>query len=205
MSHLGNLARVFHQLYKQCLLWSQTECPKCPALSEQSWKKKKNTTTEVTLLFCGSQSIESCTKIQCIKVSHAEKPLTMWAYLTKTRSNHPQRLFLPVVTPTSLPLDCKRAPVSWISVRRTDYSAKTIADLLIGIFNYYIKFSRIYILFFRTSHLFLRVFSTTCPGHFQPHTITLALMQTFTYYERFVSRHWVQNGSDRLINPKSKS
>lgn len=113
---------------------------------------EKKHTTEVTLLFCGSQSIESCTKIQCIKVSHAEKPLTMWAYLTKTRSNHPQRLFLPVVTPTSLPLDCKRAPVSWISVRRTHYSAKTIADLLIEIFNYDIKFSRKHILYFLEPH-----------------------------------------------------
>lgn len=37
----------------------------------------------------------------------------MWAYLTKIRSSQPQRLLLPVVTPNSLPLDCKRSPVSW--------------------------------------------------------------------------------------------
>lgn len=119
----------------------------------QSNPGKKNPQQQKSLCFSVVvRALKMHMKIQCIKVSHAEKPLTMWAYLTKTRSNHPQRLFLPVVTPTSLPLDCKRAPVSWISVRRTHYSAKTIADLLIGIFNYYIKFSRKHILYFLEPH-----------------------------------------------------
>lgn len=45
--------------------------------------------------------------------TYAVKPLIMCAYLTMTRSNHPQRLFLPVVTPTSWPLVCSSSPTAW--------------------------------------------------------------------------------------------
>ena len=44
--------------------------------------------------------------------THAVKPLIIWAYRRMTRSSQPQRLFLPVVTPTSWPLVCSNSPIS---------------------------------------------------------------------------------------------
>lgn len=47
---------------------------------------------------------------------YAVKPLTMWAYLTRTKSSQPQRRRRPVVTPNSLPLDCNKFPTSWTTI-----------------------------------------------------------------------------------------
>lgn len=46
--------------------------------------------------------------------AYAVNPLTMWAYLRIMRSNQPQRLFLPVVTPHSWPRFCSRSPISCV-------------------------------------------------------------------------------------------
>lgn len=131
--YLGNSAEAFHWPYRPRPLWSPAACPKCPALSGRSWK-------EGVALFNRSSTIGGANiilkfyihivsygnysfSLQMYKIvfrikldsgiaAYAEKPLTMWAYLTKIRSSHPQRLLLPVVTPNSLPLDWSRSPVS---------------------------------------------------------------------------------------------
>lgn len=51
-------------------------------------------------------------EINVSKKTHAVNPLIIWAYLSKTRSNQPHLLFLPVVTPTSPPCVCNNSPIS---------------------------------------------------------------------------------------------
>lgn len=43
----------------------------------------------------------------------AENPLTIFVCLSKTKSNQPHLLFLPVVTPNSAPRFCKSSPIAY--------------------------------------------------------------------------------------------
>lgn len=47
-----------------------------------------------------------------VKTTYAVNPLIMQAYRSCTRSSQPHLLFLPVVTPNSLPRICSNSPIS---------------------------------------------------------------------------------------------
>lgn len=57
-------------------------------------------------------------------------PLTMWAYLRIMRSNQPQRLFLPVVTPHSWPRFCSRSPISCMRIEQVRGSHAWLSRLV---------------------------------------------------------------------------
>jgi hypothetical protein len=59
-----------------------------------------------TLISASSSNVSSLVK------QSAVKPLIMFVYFNKTKSNQPHRRFRPVVTPHSRPRVCKCSPMS---------------------------------------------------------------------------------------------
>lgn len=119
ITYQENWAEASHPPYRPRPLWSQEVCPRCPALSEQSWQDKR-------LLSWSNSDWPQTEWARVALGAYAEKPLTMWAYLTKIRSSQPQRLLRPVVTPNSLPLDCSRSPVSWNNATKCKCIVKNV-------------------------------------------------------------------------------
>lgn len=81
--------------------------------------KKKKLLMEDSFWWCPEECQQNTWPLASTgQDTHAEKPLIMCAYLTMTRSNQPQRLFLPVVTPTSCPRVCSSSPTAWSTAKR---------------------------------------------------------------------------------------
>lgn len=77
-------------------------------------REESSVTQELSqIIFSAAVPCETAAHAQERRRTHAVNPLIMCAYLMSTRSSQPHRLFLPVVTPTSVPRVCRSSPTSW--------------------------------------------------------------------------------------------